>query len=1002
MLEKDRPAPGESREFWTGCKRAQFSQSIKDGEGEAGEEAAFMDCTAALKEIEDASKAAAMAEDVALDEDEDAGVGAAGPAPDGGEEAGNAPLEEEAPLEDGGVGAEEDKEEEDDDEDDDEDPGEAPAGAAGLHNIFLTPAALKWVSTAETKYVNLFLRRVRQLASGQRSRILKKSLTGSKHAIWETYLDMKTAQRILWTEVIEEGDPAARAAAGAVAGTAGSSRKILIWYIARHDWVNRLMRKIDESGAKLNRRAARSANDVFEEEEEEGAEPDGPRAGVDAGADADADSEALRLGPEQMLIDPLSYVPLKLHQVDYGDLELLRNRRWSPPLRLTSTERAVIETRGSVLLLGRSGTGKTVCISSRISHDRQMCPPDAPLHQLFVSRNYRICRMVESLAGGEVNDQAAAAPRDALNDFQAERSARDAHSTSFMTFNKLLDRCTRVYAPELAQTHSMSRNAEAYVRFATFRDDFYAAHRGERGAGAAGVDALLVWTQIRSFICGSIEAVELSIRSGGVAPCVPLEAYLDREKFSAGRCRLTDEQRRAAYACFERYRKWKAENGLWDDSDRILGTLGAVIRSRQAAGDGGAGAPGAPGVVAFDRVYVDEVQDFTQAEIALFFLICGTGRLFLAGDMAQAVEQGVDFRFEEVRSVVFALSKGRERIDKPLTLTLNFRSHAGVLRLAAFVLDRLFAAFPTAAKKLPPDEGLFEGPRPGILEVMDPTELLQLCNRHGGLVCVTHDEHVEECAEMCGRNSLVLGIVEAKGLEFSDVVIVNFFSGLGGRHQAPWKELIRSSSRAGAAGALEDRHPELEGHLKLLYTAITRCCHRLFFVETAGSAAWPAFDRWLRGQGVAERCAATTDVDAALRTADEWRALGMDMALDKVVNDADAVFARRPNLMPNALKCFRNAGDAVLEKKADLHIRAAGVYEDVVVRAPAVGAKAHPRVCAALEELLRENLLYEAASLAAGVAGRMRRLDRGGSDSAAIHGLMQDWIVAAIQERLPQ
>jgi len=283
---------------------------------------------------------------------------------------------------------------------------------------------------------------------------------------------------------------------------------------------------------------------------------------------------------------------------------------------------------------------------------------------------------------------------------------------------------------------------------------------------------------------------------------------------------------------------------------------------------------------------------------------------------------------------------------------------------------------------------------------MEPDKLRQLCNRYGGLVCVTHDEHAQECAEICGRNSLVLGIVEAKGLEFSDVVIVNFFSKLGGRHQAPWKDLIRSS-RAGAAGGFENRHPELEGHLKLLYTAITRCCHRLFFVETAASAAWPAFDRWLTGQGVAERCAATTDVDAALRTADEWRALGMDMALDKIVNDGDAVFDRRPNLMPNALKCFRNAGDGVLAKKAEVHIQAAKVYPELV-GAPVIGAKFHLRLCAVLEELVRENLLYEAASLAAGVALRTQRLDvDGGRGDAGIHGLIYDWIVQAIFERLP-
>ena len=39
-------------------------------------------------------------------------------------------------------------------------------------------------------------------------------------------------------------------------------------------------------------------------------------------------------------------------------------------------------------------------------------------------------------------------------------------------------------------------------------------------------------------------------------------------------------------------------------------------------------------------------QDYTQAEIAIFFLMCRRGGLFLAGDTAQSVVEGVEFRFE--------------------------------------------------------------------------------------------------------------------------------------------------------------------------------------------------------------------------------------------------------------------------------------------------------------------------------------------------------------------
>ena len=50
------------------------------------------------------------------------------------------------------------------------------------------------------------------------------------------------------------------------------------------------------------------------------------------------------------------------------------------------------------------------------------------------------------------------------------------------------------------------------------------------------------------------------------------------------------------------------------------------------------------------------MQDLTSAELALLVKMSSSGILFLAGDPAQSVEEGVDFRFEEVRSVFHKLT----------------------------------------------------------------------------------------------------------------------------------------------------------------------------------------------------------------------------------------------------------------------------------------------------------------------------------------------------------
>ena len=86
------------------------------------------------------------------------------------------------------------------------------------------------------------------------------------------------------------------------------------------------------------------------------------------------------------------------------------------------------------------------------------------------------------------------------------------------------------------------------------------------------------------------------------------------------------------------------------------------------------------------------MQDLTNAELVLLLKMCETGTLFLAGDPAQAVAEGVDFRFDEVRSVFHLLSGKAPR--KTLNLQLNFRSHSGILEAADVLLEWLFSLFP--------------------------------------------------------------------------------------------------------------------------------------------------------------------------------------------------------------------------------------------------------------------------------------------------------------------
>ena len=100
----------------------------------------------------------------------------------------------------------------------------------------------------------------------------------------------------------------------------------------------------------------------------------------------------------------------------------------------------------------------------------------------------------------------------------------------------------------------------------------------------------------------------------------------------------------------------------------------------------------------------------------------------------------------------------------------------------------------------------------------------------------------------------VLGIREANGLHFAKVVIVDFSRCLDERQKASWKQLLQASPSDGFC----DKHPEIETHLKLLYTAVTRSQRRLNFVETASSKAASAFFRRLEEEGKLVKLATDT------------------------------------------------------------------------------------------------------------------------------------------------
>jgi len=196
-------------------------------------------------------------------------------------------------------------------------------------NILYTESVKKWLQgSAGGGYRALFVKRMKQLSNGERSRILAKRLkVASKNfAVFETYLEQKSGKRILWTI---------------------KGKDLLVWYVASHDNVSRLVKHIGNSQDRNHRRLF-SNDDLAMEDSQPQSDDLNSRKAIKYDA----------------ILDPFGNTPMKVFEVSVDSIDEMASESWVPRLRLTKEERDIVETRGTVLLLGRSGTGKTVCIAS--------------------------------------------------------------------------------------------------------------------------------------------------------------------------------------------------------------------------------------------------------------------------------------------------------------------------------------------------------------------------------------------------------------------------------------------------------------------------------------------------------------------------------------------------------------------------------------------------------------------------------------------------------------
>ncbi|XP_028397252.1 LOW QUALITY PROTEIN: TPR and ankyrin repeat-containing protein 1-like [Dendronephthya gigantea] len=442
----------------------------------------------------------------------------------------------------------------------------------------------------------------------------------------------------------------------------------------------------------------------------------------------------------------------------------------------------------------------------------------------------------------------------------------------------------------------------------------------------------LVWTEIISFIKGSVEALHND------CGYVTLEEY---QKLGNKRAPSFTANRTTIYKLFLAYQHILRSQEMFDEADVVHNIYHRLERHVPTW--------------SIHEIYVDETQDFTQAELSLIIRSCrNPNRLFFTGDTAQSVMRGIAFRFSDLRSLFHYMresleSKGQKADvivpDKVYQLTHNYRSHAGILNLASSVTDLLSHFFPESFDRMARDQGLFDGPKPVLLESCSFSDLADILRGHkrktSPIEFGAHQVILVASVEV--RNSLpeelrlaralVMTIYEAKGLEFDDVLIYNFFKDSQAlkewRIVGTYKERTDKDSNTNSSGIAEemvenmaykarplefnpDQHKILISEFKSLYTALTRARVNVWLFDENEEARAPMFE-YFQKRGVVEvkRVQKKGDVASIGRTfaqksgKDEWKKQG--------------IFFYDKGRWKDAVKCFEMAKEDLWIKKCKAH-----------------------------------------------------------------------------------
>ena len=371
----------------------------------------------------------------------------------------------------------------------------------------------------------------------------------------------------------------------------------------------------------------------------------------------------------------------------------------------------------------------------------------------------------------------------------------------------------------------------------------------------------------------------------------------------------------------------------------------------------------------YDLVVCDEVQDFTDVQLALLFrLAADPRRTVLTGDPKQIINPS-GFRWEEVRARYY--ERGLQ-VPEVINLSINFRSVGNIVSLANRLLELKGRLIGLGSGEIA-ERWTFRGRPPLLVDGLPEHDLLRTVRLGGaGQVVLVRSERERVRLRAALQTELVFTINEAKGLEFDAVLLWHFSAAAGA--PAIWRRIATDRVRGDADT------PHIRHELNLLYVAVTRARNTLVIWDGEQVSSIWSID------SLADQVYRSADVTAfetiwqRVSTPAEWEAQG-------------DYFAEREHYAA-AEECYRHAQADAKEELARAHRMqregdhrtAAALFARHGCAEPAAenleraaafreAARAWRRAGKEMRALVCEARYYESAGKYAAAASRWEQLD---------------------------